>query len=886
MKDRLSLNIDNGQAEIREAVTVLRNGGTAAQSGLVGITNATRDEADPPVIPETIFNVQSTGDSNIRFTSGPSKDYRSCLELLGVSNTRSSGLHFSYDPEFDDAYIDAETGYGYYEPCVNPGVTDKTVSDISLIRPSGDVGMEFSHISLSERGYVSIGLTRVHEQRHFEANAPLTIAYVCDNHQDSGTISIHEQASSPADHADFGKLYVKPYSVGGRTQAIYFKDDGGTETNLVRSQDLDPNNSVDGLIWGDATEGNTYGGWYTPNSRTSSSSRLRNTYYGYGAGNTLGSVSATCNTLLGYHAGSGLGNDANNNTAVGCRSLTGFANIDNSVAIGRDVIVGDDNTAIQRVIAIGGELFNSESPEDEDLAIGFGDSPLITGKTGGLNRSLVINNGTLSVTQDDISYVFTNEFEPSSATYDAVIKVVDGDSDDSDPPTTTLKFKFENSDATNDQDFFILNHRFAPSTNNPSYSNPTTPVPFAELNGDFRLKNAIRFQDGTAMSGLSYLGFLPYNASTGIAIDLEPEQSYFRVDLSNVPLAGTLSNNITIDNTFVPVQLDGTSSSKLGKMSLNALADYITEGLTNVTENCNIVIANADAEAKINKAKNTRSVFIGCDVADGVEGWQNAIMIGADAGYNATVSNPTLTSPKPVIFIGSKAGYNADDITNSIFIGEDAGNQAASAEQSIFIGPNAGQYAQTSNSIGIGKFALYGNSDTSVDESNTGNIEIVTNLLNNQRLMYNQSLSSRLNIQNTIAGRWDRRNIAIGDARLSPESPLEVRRDSIIHNENANDYIQAWYCDDQLVASIDCDGKFDSAQTSFFLEGLLADNDLSATAGLAAPVSGLMSIYENGVDTGDQVYITNRDANLTMNNGTYVVAGKLGSEYRPLWVSC
>lgn len=888
MKDRLSLNIDNGQAEIREAVTVLRNGGTAAQSGLVGITNATRDEADPPVIPETIFNVQSTGDSNIRFTSGPSRDYRSSVELLGVSNNRSSGLHISYDPSLDDAFIAEVVSDGYYgyDWCLDPRTADNPVVDFSLLRPSGNGGAEFSHITMTERGYVGIGYSRVNEWRKFTPNAPLTISYDCYGHRDSGTISMREQADDPSDSSTFGKIYVKPYNIGGLSQAIYFKDDAGNITNLVRSQDLDPNNSVDGLIWGDATEGNTYGGWYTPNSRTSSSSRLRNTYYGYGAGNTLGAVSATCNTLLGYHAGSGLGNDANNNTAVGCRSLTGFANIDNSVAIGRDVIVGDDNTAIQRVIAIGGELFNSESPEDEDLAIGFGDSPLITGKTGGINRSLVINQGTLSVTQDDISYVFTNEFESTSATYDAVIKVVDGDSDDSDPPSTTLKFKFENSDATNDQDFFILNHRFAPSTNNPSYSNPTTPIPFAQVNGDFRLKNAIRFQDGTAMSGLSYLGFLPYNASTGIAIDLEPEQSYFRVDLSNVPLAGTLSNNITIDNTFVPVQLDGTSSSKLGKMSLNALADYITEGLTNVTENCNIVIANADAEAKINKAKNSRSVFIGCDVADGVEGWQNAVMIGADAGYNATVSNPTLTSPKPVIFIGSKAGYNADNITNSIFIGEDAGNQAASAEQSIFIGQNAGQYAQTSNSIGIGNFALYGNSDTSVDESNAGNIEIVTNLLNNQRLMYNQSLSSRLNIQNTIAGRWDRRNIAIGDARLSPESPLEVRRDSIIHNDNSNDYIQAWYCDDTLVASVGCDGKFDSAKTTFFIEGLLADNDLSAAASLASPVSGLMNVYENGVDIGEQIYVTNRDGNLTMNNGTYVVAGKLGAEYRPLWVSC
>lgn len=889
MKDRLSLNIDNGQAEIREAVTILRNGGTASQSGLVGITNATRGEADPPVIPETILNVQSTGDSNIRFTSGPSRDYRSSVELLGVTNNRASGLHISYDPSLDDAFIDevASDGYYGYDWCLDPRSVDNPVVDFSLLRPSGDGGAEFSHITMTERGYVGIGYSRVNNWRKFVPNAPLTISYDCYGHRDSGTLSMREQADNPNTNSTFGKLYVKPYNVGVYSQALYFQDDAGNITNLVRSQDLDPNNSLDGLIWGDSSEGNTYGGWYSPNARTSSSTRTKNTYYGYGAGFTLGDLSnVTCNTLIGYRAGSGLSNDTSNNTAVGCSNINGFANLDNSVVIGYNNIVGDDSTSIQRVIAIGGELFNSESPEDNDLAIGFGDSPIITGKTFGLNKEISINNAKLSIDQGDVSYVFTNEFDNPSASYDAVIKVIDGGSDDTDPASSILRFEFDNSDNTNSQEFFILNHRAEPSTNNPNYSNPSTAIPYAQVNGDFRIKNAIRFQDGTALSGLSYQNTLPYYASTGIDIDVSNNSSYFRVDYSNVPLAGAVANSITIDNTFVAVQVDGTSSSKLGKMSLNALADYITEGLTNVTENCNIVIANGDAEANINKALSMNSVFIGCNVAQNATGWRDAVMIGAYAGHDATTSNPTLTATKPVVFIGSKAGYNADDITNSIFIGEDAGNQASSAEQSIFIGSSAGQYAQSRNSIGIGKFALYGNTDTSLDENNTGNIEIVTDLLNNQRLMYNQSLNYRLNIQNTVAGRTDRRNISIGDARLSPESPLEVRRDSILHASNTNDYVQAWYCDDELVASIDCEGNFNSNKTSFFVEGLLADTNLNVAAAMATPQSGLMNVYVDGVSTGDQVYVTNRDANLLMPNGTYVVAANLNGEYRPLWASC
>ena len=113
MKDRLSIHLENGQSEIFEAVTVLRNGGTVGQSGLVGITNKKRtNSGSDPHLPETIFNVQSTGDSNIRFSSGSSKDYRSSIELMGMGNTRASGLHISYDPKNDDAFI-ARDGYSY-----------------------------------------------------------------------------------------------------------------------------------------------------------------------------------------------------------------------------------------------------------------------------------------------------------------------------------------------------------------------------------------------------------------------------------------------------------------------------------------------------------------------------------------------------------------------------------------------------------------------------------------------------------------------------------------------------------------------------------------------------------------------------------------------------
>ena len=894
MRDRLSIHLDNGQSDIREAVTVLRNGGTASQSGLVGITNAAYDpDTGTAYIPETIFNVQSTGDSNIRFSSGPSKSYRSCLELLSVGNERASGLHFSYDPQFDNSYIDADTGYGTHEPCVNPGVTDKTVADFSLIRPSGQEGMEFSHISLSERGYISLGLTRVHEQRHFEANAPLTIAYICDGHQDSGTISMHEQSTAPTDHSAYGKVYVKPYTVGGRTQALYFKDDGGNETNLVLSQDLDPTNYTDGLVYGDEF-GNTYAGWYTPSVRTGSNELKTNTFYGYGAGASVdaGSVS-TCNVLIGYHTGSGI-DLSGRNTVAGCNSLYGYANAYNNVIIGSDNVSQDgaiQPDTIQDIIVIGRDLYNNEVPDQGVLAIGIGSSPLITGRVASPDKHFTINDGYLSVLDEN-----QTEFKVSTA-FDSLLQrntinidLIDYNQNGSDYAEDNLKFNFKNEDGLSNT-LFQLDPRGDALSNTPNYASPAETTPFAQLDADFKLKGAIRFQDGTSLSGLSEFELLTTLGESGINKTLQTSNStnYFVLDYSNLNLAGNVSNNIRTDNTFVAVQVDGTNSSNIGKMSLQGLADYVSSGTSSIAENCNVIISNPENELNINAAANTRSVMIGCDVAYGTIGQYNSIMIGSAAGANSTVSNPSLSTPFNNIFIGPAAGQDSNDTSYAICIGASAGKNSDSSQDCVFLGNSAGLDSTQTSSIGIGKFALKGG--TSDSEGGVGNIEINAGLDDTERFFYdpaNLALDYRLSINKTIAGRTDRRNISIGDARLSPTAPLEVRRDSVIHAENDNDHIQAWYCDDALVAYIGCDGNLVTGGVGANAPNVEGIMDEQITGGsMTSPASGLMSVYEDGVDTGDNVYVVNRDATLTgIPPSTYVMGTKFGDGYRPSWVAC
>lgn len=881
--DRFSIHIDNGQAQEREAITVMRNGGTASQSGLVGITNSTYPSGGYPVIPETIFNVQSTGDSNIRFSSGPSKFYRSSLELLGNGNGRASGLHISYDPELDDAFIDG--GYGGY--CVNPDALDRTVVDFSLIRPSGCNGMEFSHISITELGYVGIGLTRTHETRKFHPNSPLTVAYMCDSVSDSGTVALHEQASKPTATADFGKIYVKPFTTGGRSQALFFVDDTGVETNLVLSQDLDPAVASGGLIYGN--NGNTYGGWFTPAFRTPDATKSNNTYYGWGAGyNLSNNGTTTCNTLVGWHAGSGLTPPSSNNTVLGCNSLAGYTGGN------RNIIIGDGNVTngggsfggMDDSIIIGRGLYSSSLPVDGTFALGFGSAPVMVGQlvTG---RYLSVIDSTFSLVEQGNSELKTSfEFENPFGRYATVIDTIDLTRGGSNHGNNSLKFTFSNSVGLT-QSFLTLDPVGGPLTNAPNYNIPVN-TPFAELDADFKLRGAIRFQDGTSMSGLSEFNLIPLNGTSGTNVVTENNENYVVLDFSELDLVGNITQQgIRTDNTYFAAQVDGEESNLVGRMSIAGLAAYLSSGASALTENCNILISNPENEINVNASAMSRSVMIGCDVAYGASGWKNSVLIGAEAGANATVNNPLLDMDTAVVFIGHRAGYDCDNVDNTIGIGTNAAKDSDSASDSIFIGSNAGLEASYSNSIGIGEHALRG--FTNSVEAGSGNLEIVCGIDDNNRLMYNGGpLSNRINIMNVMAGRNDVPNMSIGVPRLSPTAPLEVRRDSIAHSENGNDYIQTWYCDDTLVAYIDCDGNIGGGGGggvgSTHIEGIL-DTSLSAGS-MATPSTGVMSIYEDGVDTGSNITVYNRDSTLAVGAGKYIIATNVRGQYRPIWVGC
>lgn len=894
-KDRFSIHVHNGGSQELEAMTILRHGGTASQSGLVGITNLTHSLAQPPILPETIFNVQSSGESNIRFAS--SGLTRSNLELLGNGNARMSGLHISYNPANDD------TTYGGPYGVVDYGSSNNPVVDFSLIRPSGTLGREVGFFSVSENGLIGIGSTKDNDYRIFNPVEPLTI---CHNNAASGTIALKVQSSNPATTAYFGKVYVKPQIEASQTQGLFFLDDGGNEFNLTPRPELDSKN---GLLYGDQYF-NTYGGWLCPqsSSRVATSNITHNTLLGYAAGHSL-TTGAQGNAIFGYLSGSGI-STSDKNTILGNINYTHNTGDGNVIVGFRNSAPGNLSTTVidpvSNSILIGTGLYNVEELDDYTLAIGFGNDPLVQGSLGGSNgkrfalKSPSASPAVFSLDSDESQFGLANKIESQREV--GIISLKDTVSSLQARGIMSLRFsnKFGNEQTLVD---------FDPSgtmTNNPVFVLPSPRRPFVAISGDLRLRGAIRFANGTSLDSA---GDKQLAATSGVAKTLVGGYSYFHLDFTSLQLAGSLTPLVDTESSYVAVQVPSGSITTMGKMSIQSLSNYVGSGFASVANNCNFLFSNA--EAGISTTLNSGSVFMGCDVATSATGWKHSIMIGTQAGAYATTPNVALATDTACTFIGYQAGYDSDNIDNSIFLGTSAGKNADSSSDAIFIGSSAGLNSSNANCIGIGEHALRG--EISDVEGGSKNIEIVAGLLDNQRLMYTLgNLSSRLNIQNTIAGNTEAQFISIGDAILSPDAPLSVRKDNTNLYHRSKNALQTWHDDDLLLAHVNGSGDFVSriyeasgsrpangryggpgTSESWFgnLEGFM-DEYIYAPTSYASPASGLMTIKNSSFASAEKIWVTNRDVTVNIHGpgavgGTaFVITARINGENRPIYVSC
>jgi len=804
-----------------------------------------------------------------------------------------------YDPAPDNATL--------IEDAVIPDFSTGTdaVVDFSLIRPSGK-GVELGFMSVNEKGQVGIGSTYQKDETTFtrllEVYDPLTISF--SGESNSGTIALKEQQTKPLFRNHFGKLYVKPRAVGDQTQALFFLDDGDNEYTLSNSKF----DSFDGLLYGDQY-GNTYGGWYSPRTRVEDADRVWNTLLGFGAGwslnDTLSTTDRDCNTMVGALVGSGM-TMGSHNTVMGCKSFTHSNRSSSNIVIGHKNITktdlsDTDKDSVHNSIIIGTGLYIDETPSDYTLAIGYGDTPLILGSLAGSRKfgiqSPVDQRTYLTVNAQEhefkISHNTTRDIENAfrnSTELDLTDKV------NSDSARGMMHIGFSNA-VDGYQRVVEVDPSGRLPTTAPAFDSPNPKVPHVGISGDLRVLGAIRFSDGSTIDSSQSTVYL---ASSGVARSLIDSNFHFHLDYRTLAdAAGTIDTNDSYVSTHVNAS-EGMAG--ISRMTIAQLSQYVSSGYATMSTNCNAFFTQA--ENTIDLTKNEKTIFIGCDVATGATGWKHSIFMGTNAGYGAT-NSLGLTSDGAATFIGYQAGYLANNTENSIFIGSAAGKNAISSKKSIFIGQGAGERTTNYDSIGIGAHALEGNTDTSDTETGYNNIEIIAGKDNHQRLMYEQGDSAnKINIQNIIAGNTLQRYLSIGDARLAPTAPLEVRRDSTGDNGHTGDDIQAWHNEDSKIGRVTVSGDFVSniassgylgnmPSESWFgnIEGFM-DEYIYAPADFNHPSSGTMTIRNSTFGNAEKIWLINRDTKLSIHGpgavgGTaYVIATRVNEEWRPIYVSC
>ena len=465
--DRFVISSYNNTSKPINAIALMKQN---ADGGVFGITNI--PSISDSITPKTIFNVRSVNDCVARFTSENTGNYKSAIQLLGSSNCETSGVEFTY-------------------------LNNSGISDINLF--SNSIKTCFVRFRDNQQiGILSSGIT----------NATLTIGHSGIPNMPVVSIKDNTFVLNSGVVADSG--YVKLYSYrvnrhyADQNNALFLLDASGNTFDLVVNK-LD---SLDARAVYTDGSGNTYAGYLSPSGRKSISNKtMYNTAYGYRA-------------LSNIFSGSG-------NVAVGYESLDQLVSGNNNIVIGRSSASGLNNT-YQNII-IGNSSFNKTSDLSNtsgNIVVGHNIGNSASGSYQfllGLNNNLLFN-GTLGPSDNDKKLVMPNNGRlylnninnsESLCLRNNTIEVID--SGGSNYPENTLSFKFSGN---NSADLLVLDHSKDPMTNNVNYYSPPNPSgrPFAQVNGDLRIRGSIRFSDGTSLETSSGIKYATDIAQSGLSI--------------------------------------------------------------------------------------------------------------------------------------------------------------------------------------------------------------------------------------------------------------------------------------------------------------------------------------------------------------------------------
>ena len=809
-KDRLSIAGYNNNPFALNAMTIMKSN----FPGLVGISNIPDVAAD--VLPETIFNIQATGDATVRVTAGHGDD--ASIQILAGENSDcdNGNPHNGFETVYTASGDYKFTDFNIYEDCDKCTVMRFHGCMAGVGLGSGQLPEYTFHIAgdYPKLGLQTTGSTRdgyIYSKPTSETLADGTVR-TCDHlwwHSNCGDVQLSTQRTQ--DHVNITNLVGRqdlisggetsmtnggvgefwdqnnPYG-GDSSSDIYMGDDyidlagnsmgqmaGLGRGNFGGSNEasaFDPMGGFDDLMGniegiGGATN-NTGQGFGAAAGLTTGSS---NTAFGAAAGasTSIGS----CNTFVGVNAGRNI-TTGNRNVAVGCEALyTSHADVDYNIFIGTKLPQNSNNDWVLQI---------GHGPETPGTLI---PGPILSGSLGPAvaDKHLFVLN-KLTVPNINNTDAITFNHDQNLFGTDKVASVIQKDDNSSDYPDGGVAFRFKGANGDKN-DLMTLRHHVEPMTRASSFNTPSPERPVVEVKGDLNVLGAIRFHDGTSLESGVGVSILP---GSGLGSFLNSNgETEFKLDVEDLPTAPVLSTS----GSYIAVGTSGNTQ----RVSLLELDQQLSSGANYILANHNHAVTNT---SDINTSINSYTNLMGYRAGDDIIQSNYSVFIGPEAGAN---DGNAVSGSYSSAFIGHRAGMNAGSADNSVFMGPNAGHNASGSRMSVFVGNSAGLNAKSSRSVGIGDNALEA-------VSGDRNIEITVGMggADPYRLITGTT-SNKLNVGDMIGGDMSTKRLSVGNATLSPSGTFDVRAPASGVGTLAP-HVQTWWNHNgAMVAYLDHDGN-------------------------------------------------------------------------------
>jgi predicted DNA binding protein len=417
-----------------------------------GINNF--DTGGHTLLPKTICNIRSQNDAVLRVTSEIQGNYVSSLELLGSENCLNSGVAFTYRNNSGVADISVYNNFEKSTPLTFQFNSDLGDHNLGIFCDGGNL----------IRDSITIG----------DQNRQRTVLCIRET---SNGITIDGDAH-------YGKIWTQEKIVGDtQSSTLYFTDSNGNVFDLITNT-----NDADGSLLFTDDYGNTLAGIGSNFNRS-----------------VLDDFGATFNTAFGYEALNNL-TSGDRNIAIGSYAADSVAHGVNNIAIGFGSM-SNSNGGVSNNIVIGNSYLGRNLTTSNTLLIG-NITPIISGDLRSTHRHLFIPNGKLELQNSDNTEGLLLQ--------NNLIEIKDTGGDDY--PQNQLTFRFTGNYS---KDLLILSVKNTVPLVPPLIPNPTptyefanSGIPYAQLNGDLRLRNAIRFSDNTSLYSASQIAF-----ASGLAIE-------------------------------------------------------------------------------------------------------------------------------------------------------------------------------------------------------------------------------------------------------------------------------------------------------------------------------------------------------------------------------